>query len=449
MLNLIIRSASQSQRQASKFWPGHGARLLIKSAVGWSLAYTLSISPVVAHMRFSSFSDSVAPNTNEPRPDGIRLGAFSDFEFVEWLSGKSDYGPTDARSSTVRDISWWSSKVAPWHHQFVVATIDLTHTPGNDRSPYCYRVRIERLGKILGPGGIAKQQILVEEDTGFEGFLVENKLICALTMASISNPTHTASVYKIPNHDKVQGPPPTLGDLATYARMIALNIPQYDVRNDNCYFFSRMLLHVIVLRHYGHYVFVELGQHNSSENHTISPHDLPLAFGSRTLSLTEGESIVVPGGSLEYPPTSSRLPPHELDSIVLSNSVDDSTLSSSSMPKDPVWIKLLDTLKGREEAEGTLMHDKITVILVKTFTIICVVLIMGSVVGGLMLIHRFPNSTVMVSVAGVSLIAVPVSLVVLLGLLRRKYKYDKAKVLERLMERTEAIIRPHFHDQDG
>lgn len=95
------------------------------------------------------------------------------------------------------------------------------------------------------------------------------------------------------------------------------------------------------------------------------------------------------------------------------------------------------------------MHDKITVILVKTFTIICVVLIMGSVVGGLMLIHRFPNSTVMVSVAGVSLIAVPVSLVVLLGLLRRKYKYDKAKVLERLMERTEAIIRPHFHDQDG
>lgn len=199
---------------------------------------------------------------NAPLPDGFRLGAFSETELLQWLSGSSAYGSSDCRNAKVTDISWWSSHEAPWHHQFIIITVI------ND-DQHSYSVRIDRLGKLVGLR--AKQQIMIQDAIPLIDFIASNDLICALMTSFVS--TNAITVDIIPRYHGFYPPTPTLGDVLTYMSMILEEIPYYHLGTYNCHFFSRVLFHVVGLRHYNSFNFLVLCSPNSLEPSMPRPPD--------------------------------------------------------------------------------------------------------------------------------------------------------------------------------
>jgi hypothetical protein len=102
------------------------------------------------------------------------------------------------------------------------------------------------LGKLVGQDGIAKQQITIKDRIHETEFLKHSDLICAM----VTPPVATDSILQrdIPqNTGAPRGQPASLGDVVTYMSMVVEQIPKYHVGKDNCYFFSRMLFHIMVL----------------------------------------------------------------------------------------------------------------------------------------------------------------------------------------------------------
>jgi hypothetical protein len=285
-------------------------------------------------------SDFVAPNTSNPLSDGFRLGKFSDIDLPEWLDGVSGFGRSHPRNALVTAVSWWSSHEAPWHHQFVAA--DVTHaTPSLTRS---YTLIFERLGKLVGQEGIAKQQITVRDRVHATDFLKHSNLICALA----TTPVAIKSVFQqeIPQASNA-GQLPTLGDVVTYMSMVVEQIPTYHVGKDNCYFFSRMLFHVMVLRHYTTFKFVWMLRHNA----TLA-HDKPLA---------------------PSPPS----PRHGSSTCLTLQPV-------TSEPVDSLWTIIMCILKEREDKEGLLFYQKLHIFW-RIIRITMILAIPGSAFGGYLL----------------------------------------------------------------
>jgi hypothetical protein len=258
------------------------------------------------------------PNVQPPLSDGFRLGEFSDVELSKWLGDVSRYGPSDPREARVTNISWWSSHQAPWHHQFITVTV--TQDTG-DLTSHSYTLKFERLGKLVGQEGTAKQQITIQNLVPLESFLIHSDLICAL----VTSPFVADSILsqEIPHGcDPVPltAQPATFGDVVTYMGMIVDKIPNYHVGKDNCYFFSRMLFHVMVLRHYATFNFLSAPMLNPPSNEKSSPPD---SLSSPEVALTQPASH-----------------------------------SDAAKPLDPVWENLMEILKEREEKEGLLFYEK-------------------------------------------------------------------------------------------
>ena len=86
------------------------------------------------------------------------------------------------RNTQVTAVSWWSSHEALWHHQFVA--VDVTHT--TSYQTHSYTLLFERLGKLVGQEGIAKQQISINNHIHETDFLKHSDLICALATTSVA-----------------------------------------------------------------------------------------------------------------------------------------------------------------------------------------------------------------------------------------------------------------------
>jgi hypothetical protein len=267
-------------------------------------------------------SDFVTPNTNNPHPDGFRLGKFSDIDLRECLDGVSEFGQSHPRNAQVTAISWWSSHEAPWHHQFVA--VDVTHTTLSQT--HGYTLLFERLGKLVGQEGITKQQITIKNRVHETDFLKHSNLICAMATTSVA--IKSISQQEIPQSGDagaLRGQPPTLGDVVTYMSMIVAQIPKYHVGKDNCYFFSRMLFHVVVLRHYTTFKFVWIPKHSAA--------------------LADDKLLV------RSPPS----PRH-------GSSTQHPTLQPvTSEPVDPLWITIMHVLKEREDKEGLLFYQRLRI----------------------------------------------------------------------------------------
>jgi hypothetical protein len=293
-------------------------------------------------------SDFVAPNTSNPLPDGFRLGKFSDIDLPEWLDGVSGFGWSHPRNALVTAVSWWSSHEAPWHHQFVAA--DVTHaTSSLTRS---YTLIFERLGKLVGQEGIAKQQITVKDRVHETDFLKHSNLICALATTSVAiKSLFQQEIPQAGDAGAPRGQPPTLGDIVTYMSMVVKQIPTYHVGKDNCYFFSRMLFHVMVLRHYTTFKFVWIPRHSA----TLA-YDEPLA-----------RSPPSPRHGSSARPT---LQPVTSESV------------------DPLWTTIMRVLKEREDKEGLLFYQRLHSFW-RIIPITMILTLPGSAFGGYLLGFHF------------------------------------------------------------
>jgi hypothetical protein len=182
------------------------------------------------------------------------------------------------------------------------------------------------LGKLVGQEGIAKQQITIKNRVHETDFLKHNNLICALATTSVA--IKSTSQHEIPlagDAGALIGQPLTLGDVVTYMNMIVAQIPKYHVGKDNCYFFSRMLFHVVVLRHYTTFKFVWIPKHSAA--------------------LADEKPLVRSPPSPRHG-SSTRRP----------------TLQPvTSEPVDPLWITIMHVLKEREDKEGLVFYQRLRI----------------------------------------------------------------------------------------
>lgn len=195
-------------------------------------------------------------------PNGFIVGAISDFDFCNWILNSS---PAIQRA-TVEDVTWWRSNKGPFYHQFNVLTIKYTPLP-DDMTPNLatvqYNIRLERSGKRIRPYGTAEHRVVISEATPLSLIHKEGNSIMFGLMRDGREigPGARVAAFRDILDRKWRGPRATLWHLAHYVRAIVELLPRYRLSSSNCYFFSRLLVHVISLRHYS-FPFLVAGTEN-------------------------------------------------------------------------------------------------------------------------------------------------------------------------------------------
>jgi hypothetical protein len=163
--------------------------------------------------------------------------------------------PSQVQDAIVLRVMWWRAKKVPLHHQFIVLTV--SHSKAFGEPPALYDLRVERVGKGISFRGLAEHKITSTLAQPLEAYTVTNDLMFGLLEEDISaaNPVKTGSfcterAFLDALDDKWRGPPPTLWHTARYIESIVLLAPQYRLASTNCYYFSRLLMYTIGLRHY-------------------------------------------------------------------------------------------------------------------------------------------------------------------------------------------------------
>lgn len=79
---------------------------------------------------------------------------------------------TDIQDSKLVSIAWIRSNRNILHHQFIIVTVEYQSV--------LYDVKIERMGRMVGPGDVAKQTITIKPSVPLHEGLEGNDLILAL-----------------------------------------------------------------------------------------------------------------------------------------------------------------------------------------------------------------------------------------------------------------------------
>ncbi|KAF8319356.1 hypothetical protein DL93DRAFT_177265 [Clavulina sp. PMI_390] len=181
------------------------------------------------------------------------LGTMSDHDFCSWVLAS----PSRIRNATVRDVTWWRSHSRPFHHQFIVITVEYRNGFGAPVSTY--DIKAERHGKGRNFGWLAEHRITISHTVPFESYLAKNSLLLGLIgggqawgagRRELPPSFETCDAFRDAVDEQWRGPPATLGHIARYIQSIVQLAPRYSLSSTNCYFFSRLLIHCIALRHY-------------------------------------------------------------------------------------------------------------------------------------------------------------------------------------------------------
>ncbi|KAF8305035.1 hypothetical protein DL93DRAFT_2233252 [Clavulina sp. PMI_390] len=210
-----------------------------------------------------------------------------DDAFLDWVFA----GSASIRDAIIEDVTWWSANQFPFHHQFTVLSIK--YNPLNT-PPSMYNIILERVGKRPGISLEAQHRVTIQHAQSVGGFSSNNRLLLGLFNAPIEERDSNSirwdwiadlkelmfcQTVDIPGFatrldEKWRGPPATLAHVARIIEHIVASGPQYKIASTNCYYFSRLLVHAIALRHYSfssvHAVAVDLDKHVT-----------PIAEGSR------------------------------------------------------------------------------------------------------------------------------------------------------------------------
>ncbi|KAF8316573.1 hypothetical protein DL93DRAFT_740136 [Clavulina sp. PMI_390] len=193
---------------------------------------------------------------------GFLTGTMSDDAFCRWVLCSSP----SIRNAIVEDVTWWSANQFPFHHQFVVLSVSYT-PPNPNAAPSIYNIKLERIGKRGGLFGEAQHRVTIHHAQSLGEFCSKNQLLLGLLSAPLEEqkstsprwrwissmrPSHTSNTpgFVTPLDEKWRGPPATLAHIARIIQHIVASAPQYNISSTNCYYFSRLLLHAIALRHY-------------------------------------------------------------------------------------------------------------------------------------------------------------------------------------------------------
>src|ERR1700733_3675563 len=204
---------------------------------------------------YRTTADHVSPDI-VPTSDGFFLGSLSDKDFCRCVKR----APSHVQNAVVRRVMWWRARKSPLHHQFIVLTVSYSSKTLGDGNPLVlYDLRVERVGKGFGSRGLAEHKITstlmqpLEHYTRTSelmfGLLAEDEDASALGAVKPGS-IHTKSAFLDVLDDKWRGPPPTLWYIARYIEYIVDLAPRYRLASTNCYYFARLLMYTVGLRHY-------------------------------------------------------------------------------------------------------------------------------------------------------------------------------------------------------
>lgn len=121
-----------------------------------------------------------------------------------------------------------------------------------------YDLRMERIGKGIGLRGTAEHRITSSYAKRFDHYLDANDLmfgmlgIDELELTAVDKPglVHIAPAFVDVLDSKWRGSPATLRHVARYVEAIVKLAPRYKLSSTNCYYFARLIVYIIGLRHY-------------------------------------------------------------------------------------------------------------------------------------------------------------------------------------------------------
>lgn len=213
----------------------------------------------------------------------------SDTDFCQWILASA--GPV--REAVVCNITWWRAKRAPFHHQFIILTVVYRRNP---TAPIeLYDLRLERIGKARSFQGVAEHRITVSIAQPLSHLKLDHTLLFGLLGAGDAADWETLVTpetfpielaFRDDLDEKWQGPPATLTQIASYVEHIVRLAPHYSVTSTNCYYFSRLLMHAVALRHYS---FQFIAAHEPKDLQPLSEVHDPSAISSVFHFLLEQE----------------------------------------------------------------------------------------------------------------------------------------------------------------
>lgn len=213
------------------------------------------------------------------------------------------------KASRVISVAWFRSNRNVLHHQFIIATVEY-HPKDDYRTPSVfYDIKFERMGRMAGPKSQAKQSITVKPAAPLREKLRKKANELILALVDRNNPImldgdrahgsavlwHPTSLYYNDKHRRSLQM--TLGLLAQYSSTIVSNAPGYHLSSTNCYFYARLIMHIVITKHFVYEYVVS----PSIELHRCDQH---CEIHNRNVY---GDAPVrVPQGTHEYHGTGSR-----------------------------------------------------------------------------------------------------------------------------------------------
>jgi len=133
----------------------------------------------------------------------------------------------------------------------------MSHSGASGYPPVLYDLRVERVGKGIGLSGLAEHKITSSLAQPLGNYANGNELMFGLLADDASaldnveaGSFRTESAFLDVLDEKWRGPPPRLWHIAQYVEHIVALAPQYRLASTNCYYFARLLMYTIGLRHY-------------------------------------------------------------------------------------------------------------------------------------------------------------------------------------------------------
>lgn len=210
----------------------------------------------------------VAPQEHILTKDGFCTGVLSHEFFLEWVNGSDR-----VKAAKVTSIAWFRSNRNVLHHQFIIATV--AYTARNDMVETLYDIKIERMGRMVGPGAKAKQTITIKQAVPLAENLRNDANELLLGLVDEHNSLRDGSLPSQPlfssyYDERWRGSEASLGLLARYSSVVVDNAPAYHLSSTNCYFYARLIMHIMIERHlsFEHAVFPSAHRYGMS---AISP----------------------------------------------------------------------------------------------------------------------------------------------------------------------------------
>ncbi|KAF7301070.1 Multiubiquitin chain binding protein MBP1 [Mycena indigotica] len=180
---------------------------------------------------------------------------------IKYLCAWSRTASMSMQNGVVTDVAWWAESDTVLRHQFVL--LRLRRQSVDHLAELYYDIKLERLGKhfpSFSPLASDTATIRrVSASQAWESKYIHNHTLFFALISHLSfvwpkedaaSPLYFHRAFSDVLDEHRRGPPLRLRDLTYYLELLSSQSPNYSIASSNCFWYSRLLFHIISLRHY-------------------------------------------------------------------------------------------------------------------------------------------------------------------------------------------------------